>query len=81
MIKGDGSLPNYVVDVKEFSKTFGVSQDIWAKICMDTIRVNKDKEPVIYLVLGETNKTRLAIIAWDEFEELNRIRDLWNATQ
>jgi len=76
--KGDGTLPGYVVDVKEYSKSFSISRDTWSKICMDAMKVDKEKEPVLYLVLGEQNKTRLAIIAWDEFEELNRIRDLYN---
>jgi hypothetical protein len=60
------------VDVKEYSKSFSVSQDVWAKIVTDTIRVDPSKSPVIMLVLGETKKVRLAIIEWSEFEELRK---------
>lgn len=73
--KADGSLENYVVDVKEYSKSFSVTQDVWAKIVTDTLRVDKNKSPVIMLVLGEQKKVRLAIIEWNEFEELQRLRD------
>jgi hypothetical protein len=70
MKKADGSLDNYVVDVKEYSKSFSISQDVWAKIVTDTIRVDPLKSPVIMLVLGESKKVRLAIIEWNEFEQL-----------
>jgi hypothetical protein len=70
MKKADGSLKNYVVDVKEYSKSFSISQDVWAKIVTDTIRVDPSKSPVIMLVLGEKQKVRLAIIEWNEFEML-----------
>lgn len=72
--KGDGVLKNYVVDVKNFSKSFSISRDVWAKICTDTVRVDPSKEPVLCIVLGEEQKTRLAIISWTEFEALQEIR-------
>lgn len=77
MVKADGSLDKYVVDVKEYSKSFSINRDVWAKICMDTLKVDPEKEPVINVVLGdkEQPKTRLAIIAWSEFEELREIRE------
>jgi hypothetical protein len=73
--KADGSLEKYVVDVKEYSKSFSVTQDVWAKIVTDTLRVDPNKSPVIMLVLGDTRKVRLAIIEWNEFEELREIRE------
>lgn len=73
--KADGSLEKYVVDVKEYKKSFSVTQDVWAKIVTDTLKVDKDKSPVIMLVLGEQKKVRLAIIEWNEFEELREIRE------
>lgn len=75
MVKADGNLPRYVVDVKEYSSSFSISRDVWAKICMDAIKVDNSKEPVLCIVLGTQTKTRLAIISWDEFEELNEIRE------
>ena len=73
--KGDGSNEHYVIDVKEYSKSFSISKDMWAKICTDTIRVDPMKEPVLMLVLGDTQKTRLAVIAWSEFEALQELRN------
>jgi len=75
MVKADGNLDRYVVDVKEYAKSFSVNQDIWAKIVTDTLRVDPEKSPVIMLVLGETRKIRLAIIEWNEFELLQEIRE------
>jgi hypothetical protein len=74
--KGDGTLEDgYLVDVKEYSKSFAVTQDVWAKICTDTLKTDPNKSPVIMLVLGDTRKVRLAIIEWNEFEELREIRE------
>lgn len=73
--KADGSLDRYVVDVKEYSKSFSVNKDVWGKVVTDTLRVDPEKSPVIMLVLGDTKKTRLAIIEWNEFEELREIRE------
>jgi hypothetical protein len=74
--KGDGVLSDgYVVDVKEYSKSFSVNQNVWSKICMDAFKTDPNKSPVIMLVLGETKKVRLAIIEWNEFEELREIRE------
>lgn len=75
MVKADGSLDKYVVDVKEYSKSFSINQDVWAKITMDTLKVDPNKSPVICLVLGETKKVRLAIIEWSEFEYLRESTD------
>ena len=75
MKKADGSLDHYVVDVKEYSKSFSVTQDVWAKIVTDTLKVDANKSPVIMLVLGDQRKVRLAIIEWNEFELLREIRE------
>lgn len=71
-MKADGSLDNYVVDVKEYSKSFSISQDVWAKIVTDTLRVDPSKSPALMVVLGEKQKVRLAIIEWNEFESLRK---------
>lgn len=68
--KGDASWFGYILDFKEFSKSFSVTKDVWAKVVTDTLRVDKNKSPAICLVLGDTYKTRLAIIEWSEFERL-----------
>lgn len=66
--KGDATWKNYVLDFKEFSKSFSISQDVWAKVVTDALRVDRKKSPAIYLVLD--GKTRLAIVEWSEFERL-----------
>lgn len=73
IIKADGSLDRYIVDVKEYSKSFSVTKDVWAKIVTDTLRVDPNKSPVLMIVLGDKVKTRLAIIEWSEFEYLREM--------
>jgi hypothetical protein len=75
MMKADGNLDRYVVDVKEYAKSFSINQDVWAKIVTDTLRVDPNKNPVLMIVLGESKKIRLAIIEWNHFEELRERTD------
>lgn len=72
-VKADGSLDDFVVDVKEYSKSYSVSQDSWAKIVSDTMKVDRKKDPALMIVLGEgSKKVRLAIIEWEVFEQLRK---------
>ncbi len=71
--KGDATMPGYLVDIKEYSKSFSINQDVWAKIVTDTLRVDPERNPVLMVVLGESKKTRLAIIEWSHFEELREV--------
>lgn len=66
--KGDASWSNYVLDFKEYAKSFSISQEVWAKVVTDCLKVDRKKSPAICLVLD--GKTRLAIIEWSEFERL-----------
>ena len=68
--KGDAVWHDYILDFKEFSKSFSITRDIWAKVVTDTLKTDKTKSPAIMLILGEQHKTRLAIIEWSEFERL-----------
>ena len=69
--KGDATWRNYVVDFKEYAKSFSISQDVWAKAVTDCMKVDKSKSPAIIIVLGEGNrKIRLAVIELDELERL-----------
>jgi hypothetical protein len=71
LIKADGSNEDFVIDVKEYSKSFAINQENWTKIVMDTMSVDRQKSPAIMLVLGQGNKkVRLAIIEWEVFEQL-----------
>ena len=70
-VKGDGSTDEFVIDVKEANKTFTLSQDVWAKICTDAMKVNKAKSPMLQLVIGEgTSKVRLSVVEWSIQEDL-----------
>lgn len=69
--KGDAIMGPFVVDYKEYSKSISISEEIWAKICTDTFRVDRSKHPLLKLILGQGNKkTRLAVIEWTLFEEM-----------
>ncbi len=75
MVKADGSTDDFVIDVKEYSKSYSISQDSWAKIVSDTMKVDRKKDPALMIVLGEGNKkVRLAIIEWEVFEQLREKR-------
>lgn len=70
-VKADGSTDDFVIDVKEYSKSYSISQSSWAKIVSDTMKVDRKKNPALMLVLGsESKKVRLAIIEWAVFEQL-----------
>jgi hypothetical protein len=71
MVKADGSLDDFVVDIKEYEKSYSVSEDSWSKIVTDTLKVDRKKNPVLMVVLGKgSKKIRLAIIEWQVFEQL-----------
>lgn len=71
MIKGDGSTDEFIIDVKEANKTFTLSQDVWAKICTDAMKVDRSKSPMLQLVIGEgSNKVRLSVVEWSIQEDL-----------
>jgi hypothetical protein len=69
--KGDAKWHNFLVDYKESIKTFGLSKSVWAKICTDTFRVDRNRSPILKVILGEGgSKTRLAVLEWSLLEEL-----------
>ena len=69
--KGDATWRDFVVDFKESTKSFTVTQDVWAKAVTDSMKAGVDKSPAIVLILGEGNKkTRLAIIEFDLLDQL-----------
>lgn len=69
--KADATWNNYIIDIKEYSKSFSISQDVWAKIVTDQMKVDKTKSPALILIIGEGNKKiRLAVIELSELERL-----------
>lgn len=72
--KGDAQLDIFTVDYKEYEKSFSLSRDVWAKICMDSLR-NGHTEPTIKVILGSGNeKLRLFVVAEHIMEDYIRLR-------
>ncbi len=68
--KGDAVWHDYVVDFKEYEKSFSITQEVWAKAVTDCLKVDRKKSPAILLTLGSAHKIRLAIIELSELERL-----------
>jgi outer membrane phospholipase A len=69
--KGDATWNDFVVDIKEASKSFTLNQKVWAKVTTDAIKSGTDKSPALIIVLGEgTQKVRLLIAELGVIEEL-----------
>lgn len=69
--KADGNLDRFIVDVKEYSKSISINENIWSKVVTDCLRTDNTKNPLLMLVLGSGGrKTRLAVIEWEILEEL-----------
>ena len=71
--KGDATWRNFVVDFKEVGKSFTLNKDVWSKAVTDALRSNAD--PAIVVVLGQTQKTRLAVIELSLLEQILEERD------
>jgi hypothetical protein len=71
MAKGDFTLGPFLGDIKEYKKSFGVTEDMWAKISTDSIK-NGKRQPTLRLVIGEEGgpRTRLWVIGDSMFEEM-----------
>lgn len=69
--KGDATLGPFLVDVKEYEKSFSVSEDFWAKISTDSIS-NGLRQPALRIVLGKMGerRTRLWVIGDSMFDEM-----------
>jgi hypothetical protein len=72
-VKGDASWHNFVIDFKEVGRSFTLNKDVWAKAVTDALKSNAD--PAIVVVLGETQKTRLAVIELSLLEQILEERD------
>ena len=79
--KGDALWYNFVVDYKEAARSFTLNKSVWAKICTDTFKVSRDRHPVLKIILGDTQKVRLAIVEWDYLENLMKELAGWRADE
>ena len=74
--KGDAVLgqfdEEFVVDFKFAEKSVTLNENMWAKICTDAMKVDPDKSPMLYIVLG--GRTRLAVVEYAVLEDLMEMR-------
>lgn len=74
--KGDAVLgqfdEEFVVDFKFAEKSVTLNENMWAKICTDAMKVDPNKSPMLYVVLG--GKTRLAVVEYAILEDLMEMR-------
>lgn len=72
--KGDARWKFFLLDYKEYAKSFSVSIKEWAKVCSDAARTSRGDEqysPAIKVVLGgDDGKVRLGVVEWAMLEEL-----------
>lgn len=78
LAKGDAKREHFLVDYKEASKSFTINKSVWGKVCTDTIKVDRDRHPLLKVILGDDMvKVRLAIHEWDVFEEMEEVYNKW----
>lgn len=66
--KGDAIVDKFVVDVKEYGKSFGLSMTVWAKICSDAVK--QGKRPALNIVLGDgPHRARMWVISDNDMQE------------
>lgn len=73
--KGDATFGPFVVDIKEYSKSFSISKSVWAKICTDAIR-SGGYDPALKLVLGTDSKVRLWVVEDGVIQDYVRLLEL-----
>lgn len=72
--KGDATSEVFVIDYKEAGKSFTMSRKVWAKVCTDTYKVDKDKHPQVRVIMGEEPpKVRLSVIESSLLDEMEEV--------
>lgn len=67
--KGDATLGPFTVDVKEYAQTFGLSRNVWGKICSDAAK--QKNEPALMICLGAGRAvTRLWVVGDEMFHQM-----------
>lgn len=67
--KGDATLSEFVVDIKEYAKSFTLSRNVWGKVSTDASK--HKKEPALMICLGSgKDTTRLWVVGNDMFHEM-----------
>ena len=69
--KGDATWGNFIVDIKEASKSYTLNEKVWAKITTDAIKSGINKSPALIIVLGTgSKKVRLFVSEFSVIEDL-----------
>lgn len=69
--KGDATLGRFLLDYKEYARSFGVSIDNWSKLSTDAWK-NNQRTPAFKLVLGSGKEmVRLFVVDEATFHEMN----------
>ncbi len=68
--KGDAIMDEFLVDYKEASKSFTLNNNVWSKVCTDSLKVGLQYHPILKVILGTTTKVRLGILEWSKLQEL-----------
>jgi hypothetical protein len=73
--KGDAILEPFLIDIKEYKKSFAVSIENWAKLSSDAISAGR-RQPAFMIALGEegTVKARVFVVGERMFHEM---REAW----
>ncbi len=69
--KGDATWGDFIIDIKEASKSFTLNEKVWSKITTDAIRSGINKSPALVVVLGTgSKKVRLFISEFSVIEDM-----------
>lgn len=68
--KGDARWFSNVIDYKDAKRSFGLTKKVWAKVCTDAYRVDRDAKPLLKVTLGEDSFVRLFVVGEDWMHEL-----------
>jgi hypothetical protein len=75
--KGDIILGRFLIDLKEYSKSFSLSRKVWAKVNSDAW-LSGNMEPALNVILSDDDGT-VRLMVFDE-EMGKAMMELWNDT-
>lgn len=74
--KGDATLGDFLIDIKEYDESFSVSRKVWAKLSSDAFRAQQ-RIPALNLVLGSKEDNRLLRLWVVSDEVFQEMREAW----
>ena len=79
--KGDAVFSKFVVDVKEYARSFGLTKAVWGKIGSDAVK--QGKRPALNIVLGDNDgrKVRVWVISDSDFQEYVELLEQYELQQ